>query len=274
MESVASSLAEFVHLDGTKVTEKIIGIGGTNIVIEDGIYAIKLPRLSRFFDPDGVSVLIDQSRAPGEGDHDYHSDLINALDNEKAIYRRIGPHIGVTPCYNLSSTEPSVQMLRMGQNLQQHLKDNRPDRKKQLAWSTQLAEALAHIHSRGVIVADVNPSNIVLDDDSNVRFIDFSESTLMALDWDLKSPDEHGYSILSDIGQLGAVIFLIVTGRPCKFTLEDAQDSCEPVTWPQRNSLPETANVWLGALIEKCWTKGFRTTGALAAALRHVEVVQ
>ncbi|RMD44600.1 hypothetical protein DV735_g506, partial [Chaetothyriales sp. CBS 134920] len=283
MELTAPIPTEFVHVDGSKVTDKIIGIGGTNIVVEQGIYAVKLPRLSRFFAPDGVSVLIDQSRPPGKGGYDYRGQLINALENEKAIYRRLGPHDGITPCFNPSSTEPSVQLLRMGQSLRSYLGDandsnnNRPERKRQLAWAIQLAETLAHIHSRGVIVGDISPSNILLEREdeasSGVRFVDFSESSLMAPDWDRQSPDAYGYSVLSDIAQLGAVIFLLVTGRPCKFSLEeDAQDPSGPLAWPRRDSLPETDGVWLGDLVDKCWTKGFASADGLAAALRQVEV--
>ncbi len=39
--------AEFVHLDGTRVAEKIIGVGRTGIVIQQGLYVLKIPRLSR-----------------------------------------------------------------------------------------------------------------------------------------------------------------------------------------------------------------------------------
>ena len=183
MESTVPGLAEFVHLDGTKVNDEIIGIGGTNIVIQRGEYAIKIPRLSRITEMNGIPVSIDESQTPEEGGYDYRADLIKALKNEKAIYQRIGPHAGVTPCYNLSSTQPSVQMPRMREDLQHYLAETRPDRKQQLAWLVQLAETLAYIHSRRVIVADVCASNIVLDDDRlTVKFIDFSESTLMDLD--------------------------------------------------------------------------------------------
>ncbi|KAH0844306.1 hypothetical protein FOPE_09833 [Fonsecaea pedrosoi] len=265
MESVP--VAEFVHLDGTTVTDRVIGIGGTNIVIQRGKYAVKIPRLSRITLIGDITPSIDQSRTRHEGDYDYHADLIRALNTEKDIYRRIGPHVGVTPCYNVSSTHPSVRMPLMEQDLQHYLADNRPNRKRQLGWLRRLADTLAHIHSRRVIVADVRPTNIVLDSDSNVKFVDFSESTLMPLDWDLEGTDALGYSILSDIGQLGAVMFQIVTGQTCRFHLEDANGD---VAWPPRDSLPSTDNVWLGTAIEKCWTQGFRSAGDLARYLKHV----
>ncbi|EXJ86351.1 serine/threonine protein kinase [Capronia epimyces CBS 606.96] len=265
MESIP--FAEFVHLDGTTVTDKIIGIGGTNIVVQQGKYAVKVPRLSRITEIGGTTVLLDQSKPPKEGDYDYRAQLIRALKNEKDIYRRIGPHVGITPCYNISSTQPSVQMPLMGKDLQHYLAENRPSRKEQLAWMRRLADTLAYIHSRRVIAADIGPSNIVLDSALNVKFIDFSESTLMPLDWNLEGTDSLGYSILSDIGQLGAVMFQIVTGQTGRFDTEDASGE---VTWPPRDSLPSTDNVWLGPVIEKCWTQGFKSAGDLAGYLKQV----
>jgi hypothetical protein len=44
--------AEFLHLDGTRVAEKIIGVSGTGIVIQQGEYALKIPRLSRDIERD------------------------------------------------------------------------------------------------------------------------------------------------------------------------------------------------------------------------------
>lgn len=269
MEPGASSLAEFVHVDGTRVADEIIGIGGTNIVIQQGEYAIKIPRLAKITEVDGIPVFIDQSQPPKEGDYDYRGDLIRALKNEKAIYQRIGPHIGVTQCYNLSSAEPSVRMPRMRQDLQRYLASTRPDRKTQLSWLIQLADTLAYIHSRRVIVGDVRAPNIVLDDDLSAKFIDFSESTLMAPDWNLEGPDRFGYSILSDIGQFGAVMFQIVTSQRCSFDIDvDANDE---IIWPLRESLPSTDDVWLGDIIEKAWTRGFKFAGDLATELKRVD---
>lgn len=55
--------AQFVHVDGTRVTEKIIGVGGTGIVIQQGQYALKIPRLSKDLESDGVFA-VDESVTP------------------------------------------------------------------------------------------------------------------------------------------------------------------------------------------------------------------
>lgn len=158
---------------------------------------------------------------PEEGDYDSRPDHIRSIENEKAIYRRLGDHAGIVRCYNLSSADPSIQMALMKNgDLRHHLAENiRPERKMQLFWLRTMARTMAHAHHRRVILADIRLDNLLLDDELDVKFADFGESSLMPLDWNLDGPDDMGYSISTDIGQFGAVMFEIVTGESCKFDI-------------------------------------------------------
>lgn len=271
---MASVNAEFLYLDGKKVVEYIIGIGGTGIVIQQGRYALKIPRLSRDTEGDGLPVT-RRRLTPEEGDYDERPDLIRSLENEKAIYRRLGDHPGIVSCYNSASAHHSIQMALMKNgDLQHYLGETRPGKKTQLSWLTGMAQTMAYIHHRRVIVADIRLDNLLLDDDLTVKFADFAESTLMPLDWNLEGPDDLGYSILTDIGQFGAVMFEIVTGQSCKFDImQDWEEGRDLPTWPRRDSLPSTSDVWLGHIINRCWTQGFRSARDLAAELNE-EVAQ
>jgi serine/threonine protein kinase len=40
-------------------------------------------------------------------------------------------------------------------------------------WATQVAEAMAHAHERGVVHRDIKPGNVLIDADSNARLTDF-----------------------------------------------------------------------------------------------------
>ncbi|KAK7897196.1 hypothetical protein LTR67_005085 [Exophiala xenobiotica] len=199
----------WLHLDGTRVTEKVIGQGATGIIIEQGQYAIKLPHISRYTKIDGVPVEEeDGSLTPRDGDYDERPPLIESIEVEKAIYRRLdNDHEGIVRCHNLVSTEVSIQMDRMKNgDLRHYLAVNKPDRKTQLSWLTRIAHTMAYIHQHRVIIADVRLDNLLLDDNLAVKFCDFGESTLMPLDWDLQGTDELGFSILTDIGQFGAAM--------------------------------------------------------------------
>ncbi|KAK5284785.1 hypothetical protein LTS03_008709 [Exophiala xenobiotica] len=267
-----STESVLLHLDGTKVTEKVIGQGATGIIIEQGEYALKLPRISRYTKIDGVPVEVGPL-TPKEGDYDERPPLIESIEVEKAIYKRLGDHYGIVRCHNLKSTDVSIQMDLMNGDLRHYLAGNRPERKTQLSWLTKIAHTMAYIHEHRIIIADVRLDNLLLDDTLEVKFCDFGESTLMPLDWDLDGTDDLGFSVLTDIGQFGAAMYEVITGLRCKFDL--TQDRKEPenlYTCPRRDSLPSTENIWLGHIIEKCWTQAFKSAKELAAELDQERV--
>lgn len=110
-------------------------------------------------------------------------------------------------------------------------------------WLALMAHTMSYIYRRRIIIADIRLDNLLLTDDLCVKFSDFGESKMMPLDWDLNGSDDLGFSIMTDIGQFGAVMFEIVTGQRCRFNL--ALGRREPgalYTWPPRDSLPSTAN--------------------------------
>lgn len=64
------------------------------------------------------------------------------------------------------------------------------------------------------------------------------------------------------------MIFEIVTGQSCKFDIfQDWKEVGDSTTWPRRDSLPSTSEIWLGHIIEECWTQGYRSAKDLAAEL-------
>lgn len=265
----AKTVWEFVNLDGTRVVEKIIGVGGMGIVIQQRQYAIKIPQISRVTEIDGVRVAGNGSLTPKEGDYDARPDLIKLIEIEKAIYQRLGDHPGIVRCYNSSSTDHSIQMdfMKNG-DLRHYLALTRPESKIQLLWLTKIARTMVYIHQRRVIIGDIRLDNFLLDDELDVKFVDFNGSTLMPLDWNLDGSDDLGSSILTDIGQFGSAMFTMVTGQNCKSDVfRDEKEVGHSPVWQQRCNLPSTSNVWLGYIIEKCWTQGFRSAEDLAAEL-------
>ncbi|KIW39695.1 uncharacterized protein PV06_08285 [Exophiala oligosperma] len=207
-------IANFVYLDGRIVKEEVIGVGGAGIVVNRGGYAFKIPRISKLVEIDGVPVH-DRILNHNEDSYNELAVAVTSFRHEKAIYKRLGDRPGIIRCYNVDSEEPSIQMPLMNGDLRQYLSDFRPERTVQLSWFIQLARAMAFAHTKGVILCDLRLDNIVYDD----KLIDFSESSLMHPEWDLKGCYKYGFSILTDIGQFGAVMFEITTGQRCSFDI-------------------------------------------------------
>ena len=98
-----------------------------------------------------------------------------------------------------------------------------------------MARALDQIHDKCVLVADIATRNFLLDSELSIRVCDF-------------------------------------TGERCGFDLfkHNAPDDGRPA-WPLRADLPRLEGVWLGAVIEKCWTMGgYQNDGCLLQALSRV----
>ncbi|KAL1407176.1 hypothetical protein Q8F55_006592 [Vanrija albida] len=95
-------------------------------------------------------------------------------------------------------------------------------------WAREAAEALEWVHSRGVVHADVKPSNLLLTDDLHLRLSDFGSSLLIhpahpptdgvGLGTLPFSPPElvdpaAPFSFPIDVFALGATLYQCITGR-------------------------------------------------------------
>lgn len=94
---------KFIHTDGRRVTEPILGLGGLCIIIQQNQYAVKIPQLSRPLCEEAIES--DQ-----ESDYDEIAELAELLLAEKSIYRRLGNHPHIVKCYNSSDSEPMIEM--------------------------------------------------------------------------------------------------------------------------------------------------------------------
>lgn len=251
---------KFIHTDGRRVTEHILGLGGSCIVIQRNQYAVKIPRLSRPLQEDATD-------SDHEGDYDEIALSSKLLLAEKSIYRRLGNHPHIVKCYNLSDSEPMIEMdIVHNGNLRSFIQHTSIDKAQQLGWLIEIASALGFVHEKRIIFGDVRLDNCLIDEELHIKLSDFGNSTLMPLDWDLVAADGQGYSVQTDIGQFGVLIYELSTSERCDFDLW--QDSNRDVaTWPQRSSLPTTQGIWLGDVMEKCWTHGFATVADLMVVL-------
>jgi len=118
-----------------------------------------------------------------------------------------------------------------GETVQSHLDKRRLfDERPALQIALALAEALKHIHERGVVHRDVKPANIVLTREGNVKLIDLGLARVVADEvWgateagmaigtpEYLSPEQArgqvDVDVRGDIYGLGATLYHMVTGR-------------------------------------------------------------
>ena len=242
--------------DGTPLLDPILGMGGSGVVVQRDGYALKLPWKHCITGPCGAYAKQDETEA------------LEILEHEKGVYRRLGKHQGIVDCFDTAGVGIQLALMEGG-NLWDHLTKNQPSSSVLIGWLRDMARTLVYIHDQRVIVADIATRNFLLDAHQTIKISDFSEASILPLTADMHTADDSGYSMYTDIGQLGAVIYEVVTGKRCEFDLYKHQPS-GPATavWPRREDLPSTESVWLGSIIETCWTRGaFRSSRELATAL-------
>lgn len=66
-----------------------------------------------------------------------------------------------------------------------------------------------------------------------IRFCDFTESIKLPLDTCMEKADFGGYSVRTDIGQLGSVMYEVVVREKCEFDIfKDIPPELSRGRWP------------------------------------------
>jgi serine/threonine protein kinase len=126
--------------------------------------------------------------------------------------------------------DPKVQLVE--RRIQEARTDdlNRPERMGRLKDAMlQVCEGLAYIHGHGLVHRDLKPSNIMVDEDRQVRLMDFGLAKHLADDAGLTSdgrmvgtfrfmsPEQilgEPLDARADLYSLGVILYELLTGRP------------------------------------------------------------
>ena len=147
-------------LDGRYEILEVIGVGGMAVV-----YKAMCHRLNR---PVAIKILKDEYSRDEEFRRRFHAE-------SQAV--AMMSHTNIVNVYDVSRSEGVdyiVMELIDGITLKQYM-----EKKGVLSWretlhfSMQIAKALEHAHSRGIIHRDIKPHNIMILKDGSVKVADF-----------------------------------------------------------------------------------------------------
>lgn len=200
-------------LDNRYEILEVIGTGGMAVV-----YKARCHRLNRLV---AIKILKDELSQDAEFRRRFHAE-------SQAVAMLSHPNI--VNVYDVSHSEREdyiVMELIDGISLKQYL-----EQKGMLNWrevlhfSTQIAKALEHAHSRGIIHRDIKPHNIMVLKDGSAKVADFGIARVSSAQSTLTrealgsvhyiSPEQARGSKIdyrSDLYSLGVVMYEMLTGR-------------------------------------------------------------
>ena len=201
-------------LDNRYEILEVIGTGGMAVV-----YKARCNRLNRLV---AIKVLKQELSQDEEFRRRFHAE-------SQAVAMLSHPNIvSVYDVSHSNNLDYIVMELIEGITLKQYLEQKgKLNWREALHFATQIAKALEHAHSRGIIHRDIKPHNIMILKDGSVKVADFGIARISSAQNTLTrealgsvhyiSPEQaKGGKVdyRSDLYSLGVVMYEMLTGRP------------------------------------------------------------
>jgi hypothetical protein len=162
--------------------------------------------------------------------------------------------------------------------------DHTPTLKQRVSWCREVTEAVDHIHSKGVIHCDIQPTNILVDENLHLKLADFQgnyvlETGEVVPGWSgepcryfCPREDEFEADLKTDIFALGSTIHFLMTSQEVFPDIVGGE-----VGWQERIQARFASGVFpkdphpCDGVTLKCWSRQYISAGEVLEDIRAVE---
>ena len=146
-----------------------------------------------------------------------------------------------------------------------------------LRWARQIVNGLWHIHSKGVLQADIGCHNLLLHSNGNLKFCDFGGASIdgeePTVDYETRSqhPTIRGPNLATEIFALGTTLYEMSTTKPPHPEVDsDTDDGDEIQSLYTFGMFPNVGHLMLGDIISKCWQGSYDSTLDIAFDMHRI----
>jgi serine/threonine protein kinase len=198
-----------------------------------------------------------------------NKNAIAALEQEKRIYAILGPHQYISHLHWSSEDGLCFEYYPLGslRSYYKTLQPRLPSLSNRVRWCQQVVEAVAYIHSKGVVHNDISASNMLVSSSMDIKVCDFGFSNMVGEDLmggtearycRVRPFDEEGSTFLDDLFATGSLFYEILMGfRP----YEDA-GSTEALKQYREHVFPSLESVQpkcYARVINNCWNEQYQS---------------
>ncbi|KAH8698348.1 kinase-like domain-containing protein [Talaromyces proteolyticus] len=196
-----------------------------------------------------------------ESEHEHNSHLnwvnLESLKKEGAIYKRLGVHEGIIQCLKIQDESIELAFANEGTLLTYIQTHSPPTKDFRFEWIRSLTDTFVYVHSRRVLVQDIDLQNILVHD-SSLKLVDFGQSFILPPNADMKHACVNETTTSMEILHLGCIFYSIAAWTKFKYYYFDHW------RWPLLEELPDTNDIICGDVIKKCWTAKYATIEEVA----------
>ncbi|KAI1128040.1 kinase-like protein [Nemania abortiva] len=222
----------------------------------------------------GMVVLDKASNTVIKTPHD-HGDA-ELLTRERQIYERFtkrGGHPGILSYYGTFDSGIRLQFAS-NYHLLTFNKKNPVSSQQRLRWAIEIVEAVDFMHRAGVIHGDLTLSNILLDENLNVKLTDFAGSSLDGSELLIAVTASYEFpgpllSIQADLFALGSVLYELFTKDPPYKGRTEKEIEC----LYRDGEFPDTTSIGtVGRVITNCWQTKYTECGSILKDLKGISL--